>query len=246
MFSQAGDDGVSGRGGGTRRGALDTRNVVVNLRALVVTSVGVDACKLALAIVTMVRLQPNQGFVFLASIAVWSLSAKVAVISASLATYGLVLWAANREARRPMAVAAAVFVVAIALRFLFMVEGAVVVLQESFARANATAATAAPDDAQHLFIPAAPKGVLAKARDLHEQGRVYLRHDISEPHNADIVLLTPPSPSLLKVTLKILQVNIIHTCSVAVHVVFLLVIRKFMRCTRLKQNSEDMLAEART
>lgn len=164
MFSQAGDDGVSGRGGGTRRGALDTRNVVVNLRALVVTSVGVDACKLALAIVTMVRLQPNQGFVFLASIAVWSLSAKVAVISASLATYGLVLWAANREARRPMAVAAAVFVVAIALRFLFMVEGAVVVLQESFARANATAATAAPDDAQHLFIPAAPKGVLAKAR----------------------------------------------------------------------------------
>ncbi|KAH9368923.1 hypothetical protein HPB48_007083 [Haemaphysalis longicornis] len=82
--------------------------------------------------------------------------------------------------------------------------------------------------------------------DLHEQGRVYLRHDISEPHNADIVLLTPPSPSLLKVTLKILQVNIIHTCSVAVHVVFLLVIRKFMRCTRLKQNSEDMLAEART
>lgn len=253
MFSSSqaggGDDGVSSsstRGGRIRRTVLDTRNVVVNLRALAVTSVGVDACKLALAIVTLVRLQPNRGFVFLASIAVWSLSAKLAVICASLAAYGLVLWAANREARRPMAAAAGVFVVAIVLRFLFMVEGAVVVLQDSVVHANATAVTAAPDDAQHLFIPAAPKGVLAKARDLHEQGRVYLRHEISEPHSSDTVLQTPPTPSLVEVTLKILQVNIIHTCSVAVHVVFLLVIRKFMRCTRMKQNSEDMLAEART
>lgn len=169
MFNQAGGDGVSStRGGGVggriRRSALDTRNVVVNLRALAITSVGVDACKLALAIVTMVRLQPNRGFVFLASMAVWSLSAKLAVICASIAAYGLVLWAANREARRPMAVAAAVFVVAIALRFLFMIEGAVVVIQDSVVRANATAATAAPDDAQHLFVPAAPRGVLVKAR----------------------------------------------------------------------------------
>lgn len=246
MFNQAGGDGVSStRGGGVggriRRSALDTRNVVVNLRALAITSVGVDACKLALAIVTMVRLQPNRGFVFLASMAVWSLSAKLAVICASIAAYGLVLWAANREARRPMAVAAAVFVVAIALRFLFMIEGAVVVIQDSVVRANATAATAAPDDAQHLFVPAAPR-----ARDLHEQGREYLRHDISEPHTADIVPPTKPTPSLVEVTLKIVQVNIIHTCSVAVHVVFLLVIRKFMRCTRMKQNSEDILAEART
>lgn len=251
MFNQAGGDGVSStRGGGVggriRRSALDTRNVVVNLRALAITSVGVDACKLALAIVTMVRLQPNRGFVFLASMAVWSLSAKLAVICASIAAYGLVLWAANREARRPMAVAAAVFVVAIALRFLFMIEGAVVVIQDSVVRANATAATAAPDDAQHLFVPAAPRGVLVKARDLHEQGREYLRHDISEPHTADIVPPTKPTPSLVEVTLKIVQVNIIHTCSVAVHVVFLLVIRKFMRCTRMKQNSEDILAEART
>lgn len=155
-------DGAEGNGGRerARRSALDARNVVVNLRALAITSVAVDTCKLALATVTTVRRQPNRGFVFLASIAVWSLSAKLAVIVASLAAYGLVFWAASREARRPMLAAAAVFAVAIVMRFLFMIEGAVVVLQESATHTHANDSSAL--DAPHLHA-SADHGVLTKS-----------------------------------------------------------------------------------
>uniref|UniRef100_A0A131Z5T2 Uncharacterized protein n=1 Tax=Rhipicephalus appendiculatus TaxID=34631 RepID=A0A131Z5T2_RHIAP len=235
-----GDDDVDGAEGGgerARRGVLDTRNVVVNLRALAITSVAVDTCKLALATVTTVRRQPNRGFVFLASIAVWSLSAKLAVTVASLAAYGLVFWAASREARRPMLVAAAVFVVAIAMRFLFMIEGAVVVLQESTTHAH-TANASSEQDAAHLHV-------LTKS-ELHGP-MVHLKHDILDAHSSNTyVAPAPPAPRVWDVVLKILQVNIIHTCSVAVHVVFLLVVRKYMRCTKVKQRLDDMPAEART
>ncbi|KAH6929956.1 hypothetical protein HPB50_007485 [Hyalomma asiaticum] len=242
-----GDDDVDGAEGGrerARRSVLDTRNVVVNLRALAITSVAVDTCKLALATVTTVRRQPNRGFVFLASIAVWSLSAKLAVTVASLAAYGLVFWAASREARRPMLAAAAVFAVAIAMRFLFMIEGAVVVLQESTTHAHTTNASSAQDEA-HLHSSSDHGSVLTKS-ELHGP-MVHLRHDILEAHSSNThVAPVPPTPSILDIVLKILQVNIIHSCSVAVHVVFLLVLRKYMRCTKVKQRLEDMPAEART
>lgn len=237
-------DGADSSGGRerARRSALDARNVVVNLRALAITSVAVDTCKLALATVTTVRRQPNRGFVFLASIAVWSLSAKLAVIVASLAAYGLVFWAASREVRRPMLAAAAVFAVAIVMRFLFMIEGAVVVLQESATHAHANDSSAL--DAPHLHA-SANHGVLTKS-ELHGP-MVHLKHDILDAHSTNTVVATaPPAPSIVDVVLKILQVNIIHTCSVAVHVVFLLVLRKYMRCTKVKQRLEDMPAEART
>ncbi|XP_065282317.1 uncharacterized protein [Dermacentor albipictus] len=237
-----GDDEVDGADGGerARRSALDTRNVVVNLRALAITSVAVDTCKLALATVTTVRRQPNRGFVFLASIAVWSLSAKLAVIVASLAAYGLVFWAASREARRPMLAAAAVFAVAIAMRFLFMIEGAVVVLQESVTPAHANASSA-----PHLRASADRGAVLTKS-ELHGP-MVHMRHEILDAHSSNTVVATPPpAPNIVDIVLKILQVNIIHTCSVAVHVVFLLVLRKYMRSTKVKQRLEDMPAEART
>lgn len=230
------DDGAEGGGQRARRGVLDTRNVVVNLRALAITSVAVDTCKLALATVTAVRRQPNRGFVFLASIAVWSLSAKLAVTAASLAAYGLVFWAAPREARRPVVIAAAVFAVAIAMRFLFMIEGAVVVLQES---TEHTANASWEHDAAHLHH------VLTKS-ELHGP-MVHLKHDILDAHSANAyVAPAPPTPKVGDIVLKILQANIIHTCSVAVHVVFLLVIRKYMRCTKVKQRLDDMPAEART
>ncbi|XP_050034373.1 uncharacterized protein [Dermacentor andersoni] len=240
-----GDDEVDGAEGGerARRSALDTRNVVVNLRALAITSVAVDTCKLALATVTTVRRQPNRGFVFLASIAVWSLSAKLAVIVASLAAYGLVFWAASREARRPMLAAAAVFAVAIAMRFLFMIEGAVVVLQESVTPAHANQSSAL--DAPHLRASADHGAVLTKS-ELHGP-MVHMKHQILDAHSSNtVVAAPPPAPSIVDIVLKILQVNIIHTCSVAVHVVFLLVLRKYMRSTKVKQRLEDMPAEART
>ncbi|XP_077483368.1 uncharacterized protein LOC144093652 isoform X2 [Amblyomma americanum] len=246
-----GDGGDGGEAGGgaaerARRSALDTRNVVVNLRALAMTSVAVDTCKLALATVTMVRRQPNRGFVFLASMAVWSLSAKLAIICASLVAYGVVFWAATREARRPMLAAAAVFVVAIALRFLFMVEGAVVVLQDSVVtRANTSSATL---DARHIFASADHRDPVLTKSELHGKAKVHLRHEILDPHSTDTALPAPPPPppSIMEIVFKILQVNIIHTCSVAVHIVFLLVLRKYMRCTKVKQHVEDMPAEART
>lgn len=242
-----GDDDVDGAEGGrerARRSVLDTRNVVVNLRALAITSVAVDTCKLALATVTTVRRQPNRGFVFLASIAVWSLSAKLAVTVASLAAYGLVFWAASREARRPMLAAAAVFAVAIVMRFLFMIEGAVVVLQESTAHEHATNASSA-QDVTHLHSSSDHGSVLTKS-ELHGP-MVHLRHDILEAHSSNThAAPAAPTPSILDIVLKILQVNIIHSCSVAVHVVFLLVLRKYMRCTKVKQRLEDMPAEART
>lgn len=245
-----GDGGDGGEAGGgaaerARRSALDTRNVVVNLRALAMTSVAVDTCKLALATVTMVRRQPNRGFVFLASIAVWSLSAKLAIICASLVAYGVVFWAATREARRPMLAAAAVFVVAIVLRFLFMVEGGVVVLQESVVPHAGTNASA---DAKRILVPTDHRDPVLTKSELHGKAKGYLRHEILDPHSSDTALPAPPPPppNIMETVFKILQVNIIHTCSVAVHIVFLLVLRKYMRCTRVKQHLEDMPAEART
>ncbi|EEC11788.1 hypothetical protein IscW_ISCW009246 [Ixodes scapularis] len=211
---------------------VDARNVLVNLRALSATSIAVDACKLALATVTLVRMQPNRGYVYLVPIAAWSLTAKIMVVIASLAGYGIVLWAAARDTRKPIVAAAAIFMVAIFFRFLFMVEGALVVLQDSAANRTTTAATIG-----EIAFRGAP--------DIHGPGVVHLGHDITDAQGTEF---TKPQQTvnLMETVPRILQVNIIHICSVAVHVVFLLVIRKYMRCARFKLRPEDMPAEART
>lgn len=218
------------------RNAMDAKNIIVNLKALSVTSVAVDTCKLALAAVTLVRMQPNRGYVFLVPIASWSLGTKLIVVSASLVGYGLVFWAAAHDARKPIIAAAAIFVVAIGFRFLFMIEGALVVLQDSIS--NATIFTTA-------MLAGASKAVLGRTTDIPGHGVVHLSHDISDIQTANSAIIVP-APNLLAVVVRVLQVNIIHTCSVAVHVVFLLVIRKYLRCTRFKLRPEDMSYEART
>ncbi|CAN7983750.1 unnamed protein product [Ixodes hexagonus] len=210
---------------------MDVRNVLVNLRALSATSIAVDSCKLALATVTLVRMQPNRGYVFLAPIAAWSLAAKILVVCASLVGYGFVLWAAAKDARKPIVAAAVIFAVAIFFRFLFMVEGALVVLQDVAANATSAATTA--------------KTTLSGGAGAHGPGLVHLSHDIMDTQAAEPVR-PQQGANMIEAVLRILQVNIIHTCSVAVHVVFLMVIRKYMRCTRFKLRPEDMPAEART
>ncbi|XP_064469273.1 uncharacterized protein LOC135383918 [Ornithodoros turicata] len=203
--------------------ALDLRNVVVNLKALSVTSAAVDACKLALAITTLVRLQPNRGYVFLAALGPWSLATKIVIVVASMVGYVLVFYGAAKDDRRFLLIAAVIFAVSVIFRCMFMVEGALVVVQEDItATITASTASMTPTGAGLYFAHQAPH--------------------TTPVDNVPVISVANP----MSTTFRILQVNVIHACSIAVHIIFFIVLRKYVRCSKLKLRPEDVPPSTRT
>lgn len=205
--------------------SLDVRNVVVNLKALAVTSAAVDLCKLALAITTLVRMQPNRGYVFLAALGAWSLIVKILVVCASMAGYGLVFWGVSKGDKRFVVAAAVIFAISVLFRCLFMLEGAFVIIQEDISAMSTVATVSLMPTGAGLYFA-------------HQQ-----QYTTAAPVDVPVI---SAGVNPLSTAFRIIQANLIHACSVAVHIIFFIVIRKYMRCSKFRLRPGDVLVATRT